>query len=143
MSYQYKRISVRGVIRRQDKVLVEWFAPKSIGFLPGGSIEGNESLLATLERELSEELSGADYKIGKYLGKIAHFWKTEKGEDNCLNHYFEVILKSDSEIVSAEAGRQVKWLSLNKDESKSIKPPSLPHLLLVNKFAEWDEVDRE
>jgi len=44
--------SVRAIIRRGDKVLVEWLESREIAFLPGGTVEGDEDLLDALRREL-------------------------------------------------------------------------------------------
>lgn len=85
MMADYRTTSARALIRRGDSILVEWFAPKSICFLPGGTVDKEESLSTTLERELSEELKGSSFTVGRYLGKIGHRWDNDKGSDSCLN----------------------------------------------------------
>ncbi|NDC39448.1 MAG: ADP-ribose pyrophosphatase, partial [Proteobacteria bacterium] len=48
----YRTTSVRAIIKDHQKLLVEWFAPKQIAFLPGGTVEAGENLQAALMREL-------------------------------------------------------------------------------------------
>lgn len=107
MENEYRTKSVRGVIRIADRILVDWFAPKSI-FLPGGTVESHEELKSALIRELEEELQSIELSIGRYLGKIGPFWNTPKGSDSCLNHFYEAILKGDSGITAREPGRQIR-----------------------------------
>lgn len=147
MDQNYFSTSVRALIIRGDNVLVEWFAPKSISFLPGGRIEGEEPLAETLTRELNEELDGLDLEIGEYLGKIGHIWPEGNTSGSCLNHFFVVRERdtnSCSEVTAKESGRSVKWLSLIAPEVDSLQPPSL--VTLIKQWreggkTEWNTID--
>ena len=143
MTDNYRTTSVRGVIRNGDSILVEWFAPKSISFLPGGTVESGEDLESTIVRELAEELQGLEFQVSHYLGKIGHFWKTSGGTDSCLNHFYEVDLLSDSGVSAREQGREIRWLSLKDPAADSLTPPSLRKLLSERTRATWDLVDDE
>jgi 8-oxo-dGTP diphosphatase len=134
---------------RGDTILVEWFAPKSISFLPGGRVEEGEDLRTTLVRELAEEIEGGEFEVLQYLGKIGHRWRTKDRVDSCLNHYFRVQEKGalNATLSAREKGRAIKWLPLNSPESTTLTPPTLHGLiqnLRLNKtVVAWDIVDDE
>lgn len=72
----YRTASVRAVIRNGTELLVEWLVPKSISFLPGGTIEADEQHESALLRVLREELlCDGQVAIGRYLGKIGHYYE--------------------------------------------------------------------
>jgi 8-oxo-dGTP pyrophosphatase MutT (NUDIX family) len=145
---QYDSTSVRAVVRQDDRVLVEWFAPLGIYFLPGGTVEGDETLPEALLRELREELSKGDWNVGRYLGKIGHRWRKSDGScASCLNHFYEVALidpRLASLITAKEKDRSIVWLSLRCPAVDQLQPPSLASLLLVPNLhpsGGWNVVD--
>lgn len=140
-SSSYPSTSVRAIIRRGDKVLVEWLESKEIAFLPGGTVEGNEDLLDALRRELNEEIQGAACIIGAYRGSIGHWWTFEGRQEGCLNHYYEVELDSNGEISAQEPGRCLTWVSLQGEDSLCLQPPRLRDVLRETQAALWNYVD--
>lgn len=143
MKSEYRTTSVRAVIRKGDKILVEWFAPKAISFLPGGTIEPNEDIELALIRELDEELQHIELEVVRYLGKIGHHWGTANKRDSCLNHFYEVALKNDFGVSARESGRQIKWMSLDSVEAQTLQPPSLKQFLTNPMGINWDYTDQE
>jgi 8-oxo-dGTP pyrophosphatase MutT (NUDIX family) len=124
-------------------LLVEWFAPKQIAFLPGGTDEAGEDLMATLVRELSEELAGSVLEVGRYRGEIGHRWQTGDGEDSCRNHFFEVVSDA-AKLVANEPGRTMMWLELTSAGLADLQPPSLRGFLLSDGASQpWRCVDDE
>ncbi len=142
---RFQATSVRAVIRKEGLILVEWFSPKSISFLPGGTHELSESLEATLARELNEELSCNSARIGRYLGKIGHIWKTPTGPASCLNHFFEVALQDDLPVTARKNGCEMRWLDMDSTELNCLQPPSLRGLLPLGSDVcqEWNFLDAE
>lgn len=145
----YDSISVRAIILNNKKLLVEWLASLSICFPPGGTVEVGESLTETLERELSEELTVGNPKIGYYLGRIGHRWiKSDGKQGSCLNHFFEVSYPANviEAVRAKEDGRVMKWLELDSSLTSLLQPPSLTKLvpqLGSSSRVVWNVVDDE
>jgi ADP-ribose pyrophosphatase YjhB (NUDIX family) len=140
----YRTTSVRALIRHNGSFLVEWYQPKQICFLPGGTVEGNESLEKALQRELAEELQGSSFFIDQYLGNIGHIWSTNEGTDSCLNHFFTVHADTPEAITSHAAGRVFRWIDPQSTEFSALKPAKLQHVLLNKSVStEWSFVDSE
>ena len=139
----FNSTSVRAIILRADKILVEWLESKGIAFLPGGTVEHGEELLEALDRELHEEIEGADFTVGRYRGMISHSWGESNGSTSCLNHFYEVQLSPQSEPTARESGRHLKWIALTDPVVQHLQPPSLRTLLTEANEGLWDEVDTE
>ena len=141
---EFQTTSVRALIKKDDEILVEWFAPKNIAFLPGGTIELGENLHTALQRELAEELTGTELTIGRYLGEIGHRWKTPTGIESCLNHFFEVAASHPELLRAQERGREIRWVQLNPDQISNLQPPSLKRFILSkSNQADWKVLDSE
>ena len=139
----YNSTSVRAIILRADKILVEWLESKGIAFLPGGTVEHGEELLEALNRELHEEIEGADFTVGRYRGMIGHSWGESNGSNSCLNQFYEVELSPQSKPTAREAGRCLKWISLSDPIVQHLQPPSLRVRLTESSEELWDEFDTE
>lgn len=139
----YNSTSVRAIIVHADKILVEWIESKRIAFLPGGTVQQGEELSQALNRELLEEIEGADFTIGRYRGKIGHSWRESTGSNSCLNHFYEVELSPKSNPTARESGRCLKWISLSDPVAQHLQPPSLRARLTESGNELWDEFDTE
>ncbi len=142
-SSPYNSTSVRAIILHADKILVEWLESKGIAFLPGGTVEPGEDLLEALNRELHEEIEGADFTVGRYRGTIGHSWLASNGSNSCLNHFYEVELSPQSNPTARESGRCLTWISLSDPVVQHLQPPSLRARLSESSEGLWDEFDSE
>jgi 8-oxo-dGTP diphosphatase len=129
----WKHILARGIILVDNHVLVAKAVDATTTFLPGGHVEVGESMPATLERELLEEL-GLVVKMERYLGAIEH--KHGSPEEYEINHVFAARcdLQKIQPLSSREAQLEFKWLPLDSLEANNLLPP--PMVQLVQNYAE-------
>jgi 8-oxo-dGTP diphosphatase len=69
MAIKNFNVGVKAIIVEDEKLLVVKHRTKDFWDVPGGRIDDDETIEATLRREISEELpSGTDVEIGNILG---------------------------------------------------------------------------
>ena len=93
-------IGVKAVISQAGKVLILKDKPRSKWELPGGRIDGNQTIEESLIRELAEEIPGAKLvKLGELLHAAAGDFTVENNHRLCLLFYAaEVALPSKIEL---------------------------------------------
>lgn len=139
--------AVRALIMVEGRLLVEWYPPKAIAFLPGGRVNEGENLRQALARELKEELLPDDASIGVYLGSIEHGRREGERCYKGLQHFFEAHFAPSvgaNEICAREPGRIIRLLALDEPEPAALKPPVLPGLIRARLSGEtrpWKEID--
>jgi len=81
-------ICVRGVIQKQNKILVCWHKEKKHYFFPGGHIEFGESAKKALIRELKEELDIVVKKLS-FIGTVENIYieKRDKYKEHLGKHH--------------------------------------------------------
>lgn len=80
-----KRIAVRGIIVRDEKILMIK-TNRGDYKLPGGGVNPSEDYISALKREITEETGYLVKSVGSFLGTII-----ERGLDDFEeNHYFEM-----------------------------------------------------
>ena len=113
------RLSVYGVLRDGDKVLVQRHPLLYKFGFPGGGVEMDESISEGLIREYEEE-TGLRVKVGKLLGISEDFF-TFKGTDvHGILIYYQVE-KTKGKILSNGNGQdtgEVRFIRLNELDKK-------------------------
>ncbi|MFD1736354.1 NUDIX domain-containing protein [Bacillus salitolerans] len=125
---------VRGIIIRDDKILIAQAKGHINTFLPGGHIEFGESAKVALKRELNEEL-GANCNVGRFLGIVEHKWEKD-GMLHCeINQVFEVQSKellTSHNPMSYESHLEFLWCSGKELDEKNLQP--FPFRNLIQQF---------
>lgn len=133
-------VGVKGAVVNRGKVLVlqrtSTITPKvEFWDLPGGRINGDESIFETLDRELHEEiLNLRTYRVGKLL----HLWRHPK--DFPEGHGLVIVCyKVNAELDHVELSEEhsaYRWVSLVEiNELKNEEPVLSPNAETVLRLA--------
>ena len=105
-------VGIKGVITRSDGavLLLKKNEAKSFWEVPGGRIDGNESIEQTLEREIQEELPGSsDIKIDRIL--CAHRLPKDIAKDvSLMLIYYQVSVTLPDVIKLSEEHTDYTWI---------------------------------
>ncbi|MUK87911.1 NUDIX domain-containing protein [Ornithinibacillus sp. L9] len=132
----------RGILSKENKILVAHAIGYKNTFLPGGHIEFGESAKDALIREVREEL-GVSCVVSDFLGLVEHKWM-KRGVLNCeINQIFSInseILQVSTSPKSMEPHIEFFWCS--EDELGELQPYPLRkiinNLLKGNKEPCWE-----
>ena len=117
---QFKRIAVRGVIKRGDKYAMIHSSKYGEYKFPGGGMKDGEKLIDTLSREVMEE-TGLKVKLSsvKYIGRTEEIRKGEISDVFFMvSHYFECqvmkeIGQQNLDDYEKEYGYKLEYVSLS------------------------------
>ena len=107
-----KRHASRGVILKDNQILLTYQKKYDVYMLPGGGIENDESYFDAVIREVEEE-------TGFQIDNPKHYLDIEEYVEDMLhiNHYFICSLKSKGNICLTEAeklaGLEARWMPFN------------------------------
>ncbi len=118
MSEKLFNVGVKAIIKRKDKVLIV-HNTKGYWILPGGRIDGEETIEQTLRRELSEELPNI---MSVQFGEILHVGRVQqdiKENISLLLVFYQVIAEFEGvdPVMGAEID-EYKWAT--KDEALAV-----------------------
>jgi len=136
-----KPINVLGrtVIVDQNHLLA--LAKKDYYFLPGGHVEYDEGVKATITRECEEEFSG-QVKLGNFLGVMEHSFDEGEGPYHELCFLFAGELenvKYPDVPQSNEGDLKCEWLPLDKLDECNLLPGPMADFVRdnVDKLSVW------
>lgn len=121
----------RGVLSKEDRILLAHKKDATNTFLPGGHIEFGKSACSELVREIREEL-GVEVEVKDFLGVIEHFWEDEGGLNHEINLIFRVEcdqLGTDELPSSQESHLEFFWQSVNDLATAKLEPSALIELM--------------
>lgn len=111
--YTKTREACRGIVISDEKILLTYEVNTDQWFIPGGGIEGNESLEACCIRELAEE-TGYMVKTNRQIITINEYYE----EWFFVSHYFICEVTGDTERKltkrETEVGLEPRWVSLKE-----------------------------
>lgn len=131
----------RGILIKENKVLVGKAKGYQNTFLPGGHIEFGESAKDALEREIREEL-GMRCTVGEFLGLVEHKWM-KQGTLNCeINQLFNIEMEdlAMESLQSIEEHIEFFWVSVHELDGYHLQP--FPVRSMIKGYVEGNEVIR-
>lgn len=87
----YRRHAARGIVLREEKILLLFTERYNDFSLPGGGIDHNEDIHMALKRELEEETGAREVQVRSHYGFIEEYrphWKPEYDLMHMTSHFF-------------------------------------------------------
>lgn len=117
-----RRHAARGIVLREDRILLLFTERYNDFSLPGGGIDEGEDITVALKRELEEETGARDVQVKEHYGFIEEYrphWKPEYDLMHMTSHFFvcDVAPKlADVRMESYEIANGMKpvWVSVNE-----------------------------
>ena len=111
------RVGCRGLVVKDNKVLLSWEERKDVYMSPGGGLEGNEALEECVIRELAEE-AGFRVEVVKPFVKVKEYAYEVLWENN----YFICEIEGECErhLTESEEYNKVKAVWVDMDEAINI-----------------------
>ena len=128
MANTNQELCVRGVIIRNDRILVCRAKEKDHYFFPGGHIEFGETAETALGRELQEEL-GLSMNRSLFIGAVENIFQQDGIMHHELNVVFEVQI-AEGEIESQEAHIEFKWIDWTAFSEIRVLPIALQQAII-------------
>jgi 8-oxo-dGTP pyrophosphatase MutT (NUDIX family) len=117
-----ERLAIRGVIIKNDKILLVHLKNRNEFKFPGGGSNGNESIEDILRREILEETGGIVKEIKRKIGTVIEYNKKE--DDNIdffkmTSEYYEVdiednLVKQNLDPWEADLEFTPIWISITE-----------------------------
>ena len=130
MSMKKFYVGVKGLIHDNERGYLLLRAAKGYWDIPGGRMDDNENLEATLRRELSEELPGVELQsLGEIQGshRLPH---DIEGDISLVILYYLVSVKLPKEIVLSEEHESYIWVKQRADIPKEDLNPRMREIMI-------------
>jgi 8-oxo-dGTP pyrophosphatase MutT (NUDIX family) len=117
-----ERQAVRGIVRDGDDVLLLYTRRYDDYSLPGGGLDGNETVEEALVRELKEETGATGIRIGRYLGYGDEYRPPQKPGYDVLfmrSHYYlcqvdRQLGNATPESYEVRNGMTAQWIDIHE-----------------------------
>ena len=138
------KLRVTGIIIHDNKVLIEVYSD-GVYFLPGGTINMNETSEDAIVRELKEEID-KDFIIDSLVSVCEEFYINHRDEKtHCINFYYKMKFKNMDDIDSIDMDRleddhgymnqhHYSWVDLKVLEEIGLVPKVLKKEIANNSY---------
>ncbi|GGC60082.1 NUDIX domain-containing protein [Marinobacter halophilus] len=117
-----RRHAARGIVLREEKILLLFTERYNDFSLPGGGIDDGEDITVALARELEEETGARDVQVKHHYGFIEEYrphWKPEYDLMHMTSHFFVCDVAPELAEVRMEDyevanGMRPIWLSVSE-----------------------------
>jgi len=115
-----RRHAARGIVLREDTILLLYTERYNDFSLPGGGVDQGEDIQAALKRELEEETGARDVRVQAQYGFIEEYrphWKPEYDLMHMTSHFFLCDVAPELADVRMESheianGMKPVWISV-------------------------------
>ena len=138
------KLRVSGIIIHDNKILIEVYSD-GVYFLPGGTINMNETSEDAIIRELKEEID-KDFIIDSLVSICEEFYINHKDEKtHCINFYYKMKFKNIDDVNSIDMDRlendhgfmcqhHYSWLDMDDLKNKDLIPEVIKKEIINNKY---------
>ncbi|MEX1215673.1 NUDIX hydrolase [Saccharospirillum sp.] len=117
----FKRQAARGIVLRDESILLLFTERYNDFSFPGGGVDPDEDIVAALARELNEETGARDVRVKHHYGYIEElrpYWKPEFDLMHMTSHFFVCDIAPELEAAKMEHyeidnGMKPVWVKLH------------------------------
>lgn len=120
-----RRHAARGIVLREDKILLLFTERYNDFSLPGGGVDDGEEITVALQRELEEETGAREVHVKEHYGFIEEYrphWRPEYDLMHMTSHFFLCDVAEELADVRMESyeianGMKPVWVSASEATS--------------------------
>lgn len=139
------KLRVTGIIIHNNKLLIEEYNEK-VYFLPGGTINLNETSEDAIIRELKEEID-KDFVIDSLVSICEEFYKSNKDEKtHGINFYYKMKFKDESDINGIDMNRlendhgymnqhHYSWVNISDLNDVELVPSTIKEEIIKDEYS--------
>ena len=139
------KLRVTGIIIHNNKLLIEKYNDE-VYFLPGGTINMNETSEGAIIRELKEEID-KDFIIDSLVSVCEEFYINHRDEKtHCINFYYKMKFKNIEDIDTIDLDRlendhgymnqhHYKWVDIKDLDNIKIVPIEIKNAIMSGEFS--------
>lgn len=134
-------ISVKGVLRRGNRILVLKKFDSGQYELPGGTLEFGEGIEQAFERELKEELGFTRVKLGKFINVWSMIYNECRVDYHIVKIDFE-FFSNENDIILSPEHTEYRWIESEEVEGLDMQAG---HKISLKRYFEdiMRAIDRE